>query len=437
LEQIILSTTKPPVAMVEFEKRTAKGTVSRIRRKLDKGANLFELSEGMPQYKNWIVTEIDGYKNFITVNGIEIQAGEVLGNVDEKAFRRIQIRETIQSHLTKEKALYRKGIKVLSLFFIDSVEKYRIYDEAGAEELGEYARMFEEEYNKQRSDFVDLFNEEYNTYLQETDPGKAHKGYMPTGQDEYLDYLQRDEAHLIHNGYFSIDKKKKMVDPSTKRGSEDSDDISAYDLIMKDKERLLSFEEPTRFIFSHSALKEGWDNPNVFQICALKHSDATIRRRQEVGRGMRLSVNDHGLRQDYETIGEEVHSVNKLTVVASESYEKFAKGLQDEIVSELKDRPMKADERFLIGKMITNGKGVEIRITDDQARKINKLLYKADLLDEDDKITVLGREKIENSTIPVPDELIPFKDDIVKLLKSVYSQEAMKPENDRQAVTVG
>lgn len=434
LEQIVLSTNKPPQAMVEFEKRTASGRVNRIRRKLDKGANLYDLSEGMPQYKNWILTEVDGYKNFISVNGIEIHAGEVVGDVDEKAFRRIQIRETIQSHLLKEKALYKKGIKVLSLFFIDSVDKYRMYDENGEEELGEYARIFEDEYNKQRSEHIDLFHPEYNTYLQDTDPGKTHKGYMP---DDYLEYLQRDEASLIHNGYFSIDKKKKLVDPKTKRGSEDSDDISAYDLIMKDKERLLSFEEPTRFIFSHSALKEGWDNPNVFQICALKQSDATIRRRQEVGRGMRLSVNDHGIRQDYETVGEEVHSINKLTVVASESYEKFAKGLQDEISATLKDRPMKADERFLIGKMITDGKGVQVRITDDQARKINKLLYKAEILDEDDKITAIGREKIESNNIPVPEDLIPFKDDIVKLLKSVYSGEAMTPENDRNAVLVG
>src|SRR5690606_4706815 len=128
----------------------------------------------------------------------------------------------------------------------------------------------------------------------------------------YNEYLGRDAVEKVHNGYFSVDKKNKLVDPSIKRGKEETDDISAYDLIMKDKERLLSFDEPTRFIFSHSALKEGWDNPNVFQICTLKHSDASIRRRQEVGRGMRLCVNRYGIRQDEETIGEQVHIVNKL-----------------------------------------------------------------------------------------------------------------------------
>lgn len=432
LEQIILSTTKPPRAMVEYEVRSSTGHIKRVRKALDKGANFYELSEGMPQYKNWVLTEIDGYKNQITVNGLEIQGGEAVGHLDEKTFRRIQIRETIQSHFQKEKILFKKGIKVLSLFFIDSVDKYRVYDKDGNEELGEYARIFEEEYNLQRSEFLDLFHEEYNTYLHDTDPGKV-KAYMPT---DYREYLNRDDAHQVHNGYFSIDKKKKMVDPSVKRGSDESDDISAYDLIMKDKERLLSFEEPTRFIFSHSALKEGWDNPNVFQICALKQSDSTVRRRQEVGRGMRLCVNDHGIRQDYETVGDEVHEVNKLTVVASEAYEKFAKGLQDEIAATLKDRPVKADERFLIGKLISDGKGVEIRINDVQARRINKMLSLAGIVDIDDKITTVGREKIEANQIPVPEELVPFKDSIIKLLKSVYSGEVMKPENDRNTVTV-
>lgn len=434
LEQIFLSTSKPPVAMVEYETRTSGGTVKRVRKKLEKGANFFDLSEGMPQYNNCVITEIDGYHNRITVNGIEITAGEAVGDVDEKAFRRIQIRETILSHLQKEKIMFKKGIKVLSLFFIDSVEKYRVYDSDGIEELGEYARIFEEEYNLQRSEFLDLFHQEYNDYLHATDPGKAHKGYMP---DDYLEYLNRDDAHMVHNGYFAIDKKKKLVDPTLKRGSEDSDDISAYDLIMKDKERLLSFEEPTRFIFSHSALKEGWDNPNVFQICALKQSDSTVRRRQEVGRGMRLCVNKHGIRQDYETVGEEVHTLNKLTVIASEAYEKFAKGIQDELVASLKDRPLKAEAKYFIGKLISNGQGVEIRINEVQAKKINKLLYNASVLDEDDKITSLGRELIESNSIPVPEELIPFKESIVKLLKSVYSGDAMKPENDRNTVTVG
>lgn len=435
LEQIVLSSTKPPLAQIEFEERSGTA-VKRVRKKLEKGANLYQLSGEMPQYKNMTIQEIDGYFNKIVINGQDIFAGEAVGDVDERAFRRIQIRETILSHLTKEKQLFDKGIKVLTLFFIDSVEKYRVYDKEGNSQLGEYAKIFEEEYNIIRNDFLDLFHQEYNDYLKDTDPGLVHKGYMPS----YAKYLERDEVEKIHNGYFSIDKNKRLIDPSikaVKKGEEsESDDISAYDLIMKDKERLLSFEEPTRFIFSHSALKEGWDNPNVFQICALKHSDATIRRRQEVGRGMRLAVNANGIRLDYETIGDQVHEINKLTVIASESYESFAKGLQTEIASTLRDRPQKAEASFFAGKLVTDVKGKQIRITEDDAKKLNKVLYKNDLLDDDDKITELGKNLIEENKVPLPDNLEPYRNDVVKLLKSIYTGTEFKAENGREPVSV-
>ena len=262
LEQISLSTTKPPYAVVEFEKRSGD-SVRRVRQKLEEGANLYELSGNMPAYKNKVIQEINGYLNKIVVGGEDIFPGDVINDRDELAFRRIQIRETILSHLQKEKQLFYKGVKVLSLFFIDSVDKYRVYNEQGDEETGAYAKIFEEEYPNARNQFIDLFHQEYADYLQETNPSLSHKGYMP---QPYEEYLKRDEASRVHQGYFSIDKKNRYTDPTTKRGSEDSDDISAYDLIMKDKERLLSMDEPTRFIFSHSAIKEGWDKPNVFQI---------------------------------------------------------------------------------------------------------------------------------------------------------------------------
>ncbi|MBS1585503.1 MAG: DEAD/DEAH box helicase family protein [Bacteroidetes bacterium] len=436
LEQIALSTNKPPMALVEYEKRSGT-SVKRVRQKLEKGANLFQLSGEMPQYKNFVIQEVDGYFNKIVVNGIELFAGEAIGDLDEQAFRRIQIRETIISHLTKEKQLFDKGIKVLSLFFIDSVEKYRIYDTAGAGQLGEYARIFEEEYNLVRNDFIDLFHQEYNDYLKETDPGNVHKGYMP---GSYAAYLERDDAHTVHNGYFSIDKQKRLIDPATKKvkkGEEaESDDISAYDLIMKDKERLLSFDEPTRFIFSHSALKEGWDNPNVFQICALKHSDNNNRRRQEVGRGMRLCVDSFGVRLDYETVGEQVHEINRLTVVASESYEEFAKGLQDEIAKTLKARPQKASAEFLTGKQLKNEMGTELRIDEDTARKVNKLWYKNDILDDDDKITEDGRTLIDEGKLPLPENLEPFRAEITKLVRSIYSGEVPLAENERNDLPI-
>ncbi|ENA1801208.1 DEAD/DEAH box helicase family protein [Flavobacterium psychrophilum] len=433
LENIVVSKDKAPVAAVEYEVRNASGATKRLRQKLSKGANLFDLSGNMPQYKNQVIQEIDGYHNKIVINGLELFAGEVIGDFYEQDFRRIQIRETIYSHLKKEKQLFDKGIKVLSLFFIDSVEKYKQYNELGEEVPGEYAKIFEEEYNKLRSEFLDLFHQEYNEYLKESDPSNVHKGYMPSS---YFSYVERDTADKIHNGYFSIDKKNKMIDPTVKRGKEDSEDISAYDLIMKDKERLLSFDEPTRFIFSHSALKEGWDNPNVFQICALKHSDATIRRRQEVGRGMRLCVNEHGNRLDFETVGEQVHEINRLTVIASESYEEFARGLQSEIAATLKDRPQKAEVDFFIGKLVTDAFGQSIRLTEEVSKKLNKFLYKNDILDDEDKITSDGKAKIESNQVPLPENLEPFREDITKLLKSIYTGDGINIENDRNNVEV-
>ncbi|WP_456377867.1 type III restriction-modification system endonuclease [Lutibacter sp.] len=434
LEQIFIKTGKPPLAIIEYEQRSGTG-VKRKRERLEEGANLYELSGEMPQYKNYIVQDLNGATNSISIKGETLIAGEAMGDIDEKAFRRIQIRETIISHLTKEKQLYDKGIKVLSLFFIDSVEKYRKYDENGAQLLGDYAQMFEEEYNLVKNDFLDLFQQDYNDFLKDTDPGSARKAYLPS---IYEDYLGRDDADQVHDGYFSIDKKKKWIDPTVKRGKEDSDDISAYDLIMKDKVRLLSLEEPTRFIFSHSALKEGWDNPNVFQICALKHTETASknRRRQEVGRGMRLCVNKEGIRLDFDTIGDRVHEINKLTIIASESYEDFAKGLQSEIAATLKDRPQKAEVEFFVGKLVTDAMGVEMRIDAVTAKKLNKFLYKNDIIDEDDKITPEGKEAIQNNNVSLPENLEPFRESVTKLLKSIYTGEGIKPENDRDTITL-
>lgn len=423
LEQISLSPNKPPYAVVEFEKRVGEG-VKKVRQKLSEGANLYELSGNLPAYKNQAITEINGYLNKIVVGGQDIYPGDILNDNDEHVFRRVQIRETIISHLQKEKQLFGKGIKVLSLFFIDTVEKYRVYDETDEPTLGEYAKIFEEEYNQliMENGQLSILNE--------------HGEPIDHSQLTIYNYWKRDDAHKVHQGYFSIDKKGKSVDPSVKRGSEESDDISAYDLIMKDKERLLSFEEPTRFIFSHSALKEGWDNPNVFQICALKNAESgsLTRRRQEVGRGMRLCVDKNGFRQDFELVGEQVHEINKLTVIASESYEAFAKGLQSEIAATLKDRPQRAEVAYFVGKVVRNEKEEEHRLTEDDAKKLNKLLYKHDLIDENDKITPEGRELIEQNKMPLPESLEPFRESVGKLLKSIYTGEPFKPEDERQTI---
>jgi len=295
LESIIISPAKPPRTKIELEVKY-KDYIKREARILGVDDNLYVTSNNMEQYSDgYVVSEIDPIRGTVTfTNGLVLEKGNVVGDISENDLRRIQIRETILSHFEKEERLFKMGIKTLSLFFIDEVAKYRLYNEAGEEINSEYGAMFEQEY-------LDVLNR-----------------YITLEDTPYVQYLKRIAVQDTHKGYFSIDKKTGRISNSeTKRGSSESDDISAYDLILKDKERLLSFDEPTRFIFSHSALREGWDNPNIFQICTLKHSDSTTGKRQEVGRGLRLCVSSAGTRMDMETLGETIHSINKLTVIAS------------------------------------------------------------------------------------------------------------------------
>ena len=314
LGSVDISSSKPPVVRVELEIKQKSG-IKRVLRKLSKGDNLYDLSGGLDQYQGFVVSEINANTNTLSfTNGVELKTGEATGDVNEEVLRRIQIREAIKAHFDKERVLFHQGIKVLSLFFIDTVAKYRHYDEKG-ESSGEYAQIFEEEYA--------TILDEVLTDCMDTG-GRAMLGAiaddcMDAGvNNAYPDYLRGIEASKTHQGYFSMDKKsRRLLDPVTGKKSTETDDVDAYDLILKDKERLLSLHEPVRFIFSHSALREGWDNPNVFVICALKHSDNSVSRRQEVGRGMRLAVNQAGDRMDDPAT---VHDVNVLTVVTSESY---------------------------------------------------------------------------------------------------------------------
>jgi type III restriction enzyme len=336
-------------------------------------------------------------------------AGQASGDVSEPALRRIQIREAIKAHFEKEQALFAQGIKVLSLFFIDTVSKYRSYDESG-EQPGEYAQMFEEEYNLQLAEVQTLDDTPYNRYLKNISTTKTH------------------------NGYFSIDKKtKRMVDPETGKKSTETDDVDAYDLILKDKERLLSFDEPVRFIFSHSALREGWDNPNVFVICTLKHSDNTVSRRQAVGRGLRLSVNQHGDRLDNPAT---VHLVNVLTVVASESYKDFVTALQRDISEGLSERPRVADESYFTAKVLKTTAG-DVEVTPQLAKQIYKYLLKNDYTDSKDKIAEAYHEAKKEGTLAVlPPELVLHADAIFALIDSVFSDAKLPlPEDDRKAKT--
>ena len=405
LEDIIVSPKNPPRAKMEYEKDYKLKGINHESRMFDVDDNLYEISNNMEQYKGYRISEIDPISGTVTfTNGETIKKGEVVGDISEKDMRRIQIRETIKSHLEKEEQLFNQGIKTLSLFFIDKVENYRQYDEDGNELVGEYGKMFEQEYNEVVNDYITAFDTPYQKYLKSIDAQNTHKGY------------------------FSIDKKGRAVDSEVKRGSDISDDISAYDLILKNKERLLSFEEPTRFIFSHSALREGWDNPNVFQICTLKHSDSTTTKRQEVGRGLRLCVNQDGFRMDEQSVGlQMVHKINKLTVIASESYKDFVTDLQKQIKTDLYERPRKASMDYFQGKTVMVD-GTPEMITQQQAAMIYQYMIKNDYVsaDGEDHVTEQYVVDLENNNLaPLPEALAPFADGIHKLIQSVFNDKIL------------
>lgn len=400
LQSIEISSKKPPEARVEFEQKLAGGNIKRVVKKLSKGDNLFSdgFSNGLDQYRDgFVVSDINANTDTLSfTNGLQLTVGDATGDVTEAALRRIQIREAIKAHFDKEQALFQQGVKVLTLYFIDEVAKYRDYSQP--DEKGEYARIFEEEYNLYLNEMPDL------------------------DETPYVKYLKGITAEKTHSGYFSIDKKtKRDVDPDIEKRGENaglSNDVEAYDLILKNKERLLSLEEPVRFIFSHSALREGWDNPNVFVICALKHSDNTISRRQEVGRGLRLSVNQHGDRIDHPAI---VHDVNVLTVVASESYKDFVAALQKDISDSLSARPKVADEAFFTGKLLKTATG-DVEVTPQLAKQIYKYLLKNDYTDDADRITGTYHDAKKAETLAeLPPELKPYAAQVYQLIDSVFS----------------
>lgn len=402
LEEIMVSPKEPPKARLEFEISYSTG-IKRITKKVGVDDDLYALSQGMEQYKGYHVNDIDPIKGLVTfTNGVEIHAGGVQGDVSEETIRRIQIRETIRSHFEKERKLYPLGIKTLSLFFIDKVEHYRKYDTDGNEMEAEYAKIFEEEYMAALNGELTLFD-------------------TPYGQ-----YLRKIDVHATHAGYFSIDKKGHVIDSKGKRGSDVSDDESAYELILKDKERLLSFDNPVRFIFSHSALREGWDNPNVFQICTLKHGgDSTTNKRQEVGRGLRLCVNQNGDRMDARTLGEDVQNVNTLTVIASEGYKEFVSSLQNSIRDNLYERPMKITMDYFQGKRLHIDSDT-FTITEEQARHIYNYLIRYDYIDDDGNVTDTYRADAENNVLkPLPTKIQQLGQGIHALVQAVFDEHAL------------
>lgn len=401
LDNIELSPKRPPMARIEIETKTASGAIVRKTKTFGTNDNLREDS-GLAEYEGFTLSEINakGYVTFL--NGVTLRRGEVIGDTNELTIQRVQIRETIMSHFEKERQLFKRGIKCLSLFFIDEVAKYKSYDEEGNEVKGIFQKMFEEEYSRLVNDEFHIWDEDYN------------------------EYLRRFTPQEVHRGYFSIDKKtNRVIDGKVEKKTGLSDDISAYDLILKNKERLLSFDEPTRFIFSHSALREGWDNPNVFQICTLRHSNSTTAKRQEVGRGLRLCVDKNGVRMDKEFLGEDVHEVNRLTVIANESYADFTSALQKETREVLRERAVKATVAYFTGKQIRIGEELHT-IDESEASRIIIYLEDNGYVDSDKHITPQYHEAMANGNLaPLPTKLQPIAEGTIRLINSIFDPKAL------------
>ena len=402
LEDIILSPTKPPMARISIEIKNAAGEPRRHFKTFGVADSLFVASNELEQYRGFDISEINpgnalnpvGYVTF--TNGVTLRKGEILGDTNELHMQRVQIRETIKAHFEKERQLFKKGIKCLSLFFIDEVAKYRKYDENGEPVKSIFQTIFEEEYAR-------LVNEQFHFW-----------------EDDYNAYLRSFAPYQTHRGYFSIDKKGKMIDTKTKRGSDISEEASDYELILRDKERLLSFEEPTRFIFSHSALREGWDNPNVFQICTLRHSNSTTAKRQEVGRGLRIAVDRNGIRQDKDLLGDNVHDINVLTVIANESYTDFTNALQKETRDALRFRESKASADYFKGKTVTLN-GQPHAVTDADAIRIMDYLEDNGYVDDSGKITSKYHSDKDAGTLaPLPSKLVSMAEDVTRLINSIF-----------------
>ena len=399
-DSIVLSKNKAPEVKLEIEVQGANNA-RRQTMKFSQGDSLYDAS-GLPAYREFVITDINVNTNTVYFrNGDRLKKGEVMGDVSEKTIQQVQIRETVKSHFEKERQLFQQGIKTLSLFFIDEVKNYKDYDDQGEVVKGDLWKIFEKEYNDYLNENLSLF------------------------EDDYQKYLRRFSVDQIHNGYFSIDKKGHAVNSEVKRGESFSTDISAYDLILKDKERLLSFDEPTRFIFSHSALREGWDNPNVFQICTLRHANSATAKRQEVGRGLRICVDQQGNRMDAERLGDAVHDINKLTVIANESYSTFVDDLQKDTREALRERPTVATVGYFEGKTFMVG-SERYTISNQEAASIVSYLFDNDYTDQKGNILPSYHTDMEQGTLaPLSKKLQPISEQVHKLIQGIFDPSAL------------
>ncbi|TXK94515.1 type III restriction endonuclease subunit R [Methylococcaceae bacterium CS5] len=392
----------PITATVEFD-TLKNGHVKRIKKKLKSGSDLFEESGGRSVYSGYIINEIyckedEEYIDFTSTDDV-IQLQQAIGNVDETDYKRLQIRKTIDEHLNKELALNAEGIKVLSLFFLDKVSNYRYYDDDGVPQKGKYALIFEEEYRKA------IKKPKYNSLFKEVDTESL--------------------VNSVHNGYFAIDNKKDSKGQALFKESKGEGttlaDGSAYELIMKDKEKLLSFDSKLKFIFSHTALKEGWDNPNVFQICTLNETASVMKKRQEIGRGLRIAVNQEG---------ERVYgfNVNTLTVMANESYEDFVQKLQKEIEDEEGIRFGVVEKHLFSNIVIETDTHEEAYLGAEKSEQIWAHMLAEKYIDSKGKALDKLKLDLKNNTVVLPDDVMDYQHQITRTLKKVVSGLNIKDE---------
>ncbi|MDA8226713.1 MAG: DEAD/DEAH box helicase family protein [Desulfitobacterium hafniense] len=403
LKLLSVENKKSPItAKIEIDIHS-RGKIERKTVTVRRGDDLYDKSGGRAVYEGYIINEIyceagNEYVDF-TSNSEILRIGSALGDIDDLAIKRQQIRKTIEEHLDKELRLNYHGIKILSLFFIDKVANYRYYDEEGNPQKGKYAKIFEEEY-------LDLIRKpKYNTLFKDIDLETAADG--------------------VHNGYFSQDKKGVLKDTNGNTAADDD----AYNLIMRDKEKLLSFDSKLRFIFSHSALREGWDNPNVFQICTLNETKSDIKKRQEIGRGLRLCVNQSGERlRGFE--------INTLTVMANESYESFAKALQSEIEKEVGIKFGVIETHTFANIPVQQNDGSTSYLGQQASEKLYAFYEQNGYIDNKGKVTDKLKTALKNNTLELPHEYEQSRNAIVNISKKVSGNLNIKNNADKQKVSL-
>ena len=401
----------PITAQIEIDAMQRSGDVKRVKKTIRSGDDLLEISGGRSVYDGYIIEDIycekgNEYISFTSKPEI-IKLDQAIGEVNEDEYKRLQIRKTIEKHLEKEMELRPKGLKVLSLFFIDRVANYRWYDDEGNPQPGKYAKIFEEEYKRE------VRKPKYHILFEGADLETAAEG--------------------VHDGYFAVDKKKttsgqsiEVFKDSRGEGKTVADE-SAYQLIMRDKEKLLSFDTKLKFIFSHSALKEGWDNPNVFQICTLNETTSVMKKRQEIGRGLRIAVN-----QD----GERVHGfdVNRLTVMANESYEDFAKQLQKEIEEETGIKFGVVEQHLFANISVPTEDHQPKYLGIDASQLIWNHLKSKGYIDAKGKVQDSLRADLKEGNVDLPDEMADYSDQILAVLRKVAGKLNIKNADERKKV---